>query len=135
MSSARGTARQAACQRTATGPPRPPIFAGTIRLRRGILRLHTCRTSFTRLIKAKNPYTYAIVVTFNVVDSGFMVDLGVYRAPNQPNSPDQPRYFTPRHTTGRLCITANRSNCRGAGCRLVAGFNVEDSGYTEDLGP
>jgi hypothetical protein len=71
----------------------------------------------------------------NVVDSGFVVDLGVYSAPNQPDSPNQPRYFTPRHTTGPLCITANRSNCRGAGCRRVAEFNVEDSGYTEDLGP
>jgi hypothetical protein len=26
-----------------------------------------------------------------MVDSGFVVDLGVYSAPNQPNSPDQPR--------------------------------------------
>jgi hypothetical protein len=28
---------------------------------------------------------------FNVVDPGFMVDLGVYRAPDQPHNPDQPR--------------------------------------------
>jgi hypothetical protein len=28
---------------------------------------------------------------FNVVDSGFMVNLGAYSAPNQPHNPNQPR--------------------------------------------
>jgi len=54
------------------------LSRGTIRPRRGILRLHTYHTSFTYLIKARNSYVYTIVVTFNVVDSGFGVDLGVY---------------------------------------------------------
>jgi hypothetical protein len=29
----------------------------------------------------------------NAVDLGYVVDLGVYRAPDQPHNPDQPRYF------------------------------------------
>jgi hypothetical protein len=63
VSSSRRTARQAACQRTVTGTRRPPVFAGPIRPRRGILRLHTCHMNSTYLIKAKNPHTYAMAVT------------------------------------------------------------------------
>jgi hypothetical protein len=133
VSSDRGTARQAACQRTATGPPRPPVFRGNdpaaarhpaaSHLPHERYVPHQCQ-EFAHLRDGRH---------INVVDSGFVVDLGVYSAPNQPHSPDQPRYFMPRHTTGRLCITTNRSNCRRADGRRVGGFNAEDSGYTEDL--
>jgi hypothetical protein len=39
---------------------------------------------------------------FYVVDSGFVVDLGVYSAPKQPHSPDQPRSFPIRDLTARI---------------------------------
>jgi hypothetical protein len=34
-----------------------------------------------------------LFVRFNVVDPGYAVDPGVQGAPNQPRSPDPPRYF------------------------------------------
>ena len=66
-------------------------------------------------------------------DGGF--DQTLDSAPNQPHSPDPPRYLRLDIPTGLLCNTTNRSNCRRAGCRRSGGFNVEDSGYTGDSGP
>ena len=63
VSSGRGTARQAAFQRTVAGPPRPPVFVRAIRPRRGILRLHTCHTSLTYLVNLGNSHIYAMATT------------------------------------------------------------------------
>src|SRR5690242_8307132 len=48
-----------------------------------------CNTRKTNL--HTNSHTSTTFSTNSVVDSGFMVDLGVYSAPDQPHNPDPPR--------------------------------------------